>query len=332
MGYRSLFTSLLAAVALVVTGLAGVTAQDSSPAAGDGSFAGLTGLPEFEITLTDGGLEGVPAETDAGWHLVTFTNAITPTGDVFEDAWAVEIVMLPEDLSFDDFAALLAAMTDEGDGPPDEVGSGAEASPASAPEDPFAWASEAYQPGGPGALQGGTGQGVVYLEPGDYAVLVFGPYAPAPLTVNDAGDTAGSDVGEAIQADVTITETGTSGTFDFSVETGSFAGGPAVVEIYNDSDQPHFVFGFRSDEPVAEDQVMALLMTEEGGTPPPGALDPSQLAPGLITGTQSPGTTQYLAVDLEPGYYVLLCFVSDPEQGGVPHVFAGMIEIAPIGV
>jgi hypothetical protein len=77
---------------------------------------------------------------------------------------------------------------------------------------------------------------------------------------------------------------------------------------------------------------MALLMAGEGGTPPPGAPDPVQPSLGFVTGTQSPGTTQYLALDLEPGYYALLCFVGDPNQGGVPHSIAGMIEVVPIGV
>ena len=65
---------------------------------------------------------------------------------------------------------------------------------------------------------------------------------------------------------------------------------------------------------------MALLMEEEGpegATPAPGSPE-AGLSPAFITGTQSTGTTQYLAVDLEPGYYVLLCFVGDPTPGRRP--------------
>jgi|SRR5688572_15582111 len=39
-----------------------------------------------------------------------------------------------------------------------------------------------------------------------------------------------------------------------------------------------------------------------------------------------------VATDLAPGYYVLLCFVGDPNMGGVPHSIAGMIEVVPVGV
>ena len=76
---------------------------------------------------------------------------------------------------------------------------------------------------------------------------------------------------------------------------------------------------------------MELLMMEEGATPEAGGPDVSQLSVAFITGTQSPETTQYVTVDLQPGYYVLLCFVPDPQQGGIPHSFAGMIEVIETG-
>ena len=36
--------------------------------------------------------------------------------------------------------------------------------------------------------------------------------------------------------------------------------------------------------------------------------------------------------DLQPGFYILLCFVGDPEMDGLPHAFGGMIEVVPVGV
>jgi len=98
----------------------------------------------------------------------------------------------------------------------------------------------------------------------------------------------------------------------------------------NESDQPHFILAIRSEVPYTEDEVLALL-EEEPATPEAGGAPPP-IAPGFITGNQSAGTTQYIATDLEPGYYVLLCFVPDPLMGGVPHSFAGMIEVVPAGV
>ena len=42
---------------------------------------------------------------------------------------------------------------------------------------------------------------------------------------------------------------------------------------------------------------------------------------------QSADSTQYIASNLQAGYYALLCFVPDPNAGGIPHAFEGMIEI-----
>jgi len=334
MHYRTFVLSLLAVVGLALAGLAGVAAQDATPADGDAGFAGTTGFPEIEITLTDEGLDGVPEETQEGWHVVTLTNDVTPTGDPFEDAWSVEFIMLPEGMTVDDLAALFAEQEGEG-GTPEAMEGMDAATPATAPEDPFAFLNETYLAGGPGAMQGETTQAIIFLEAGEYAVSSFGPFPPSALTVTDVSEaspvTVATPITEAITADVRITEIGTSPDFDFQVDAGTFEGGQGVVEIYNDSDQPHFVFALRSPEPITEDEVMLILEAEETGTPPAGAPDPAQIELAFLTGTQSAGTTQYVAVDLEPGYYVLLCFVPDPAQQGIPHAFEGMIDIIQVG-
>jgi hypothetical protein len=296
-------------VAFFVAGQAGVVAQD-------GGLSGLEGVPEIQVTLTDEGVQGVPAETPAGWTLVTFTNNVTPTGDPFADAWSLEFIQLADGMVAADVDAIFAS--GEG-GPP--------ASPAAGGEDPFAFLYETYMAGGPGALVGETGQGLVNLLPGRYAVTVGGVGAGAELTVT------GEAVADApaVTADVVVTESGTSGSFAFSTEVGDFAGGLAVIEIVNDSDQPHFIFGLHSPEAITPEQVMAILMSE-GGTPPADGPDPNTILPAFITGSQTTGTTQYVTADLEPGHYVLLCFVGDPAMGGVPHSIAGMIEVVPVGV
>ena len=195
-------------------------------------------------------------------------------------------------------------------------------------EDPADFQYETYLTGGPGALQGETGQGAVFLQPGDYAVLTAGLTAAVPMTVTGEADmSAGSVV-----ADATIVEVGTSGSFDFE---GTLPEGAGVLEIVNDSDQPHYIFAVHSEVPFTEDEVMALLMEEEpaeGATPEAGASEEPPLSPGFITGAQSAETTQYVAVDLRPGYYILLCFVGDPNMDGLPHAFSGMIEVVPVGV
>ena len=322
----SLILSLFAALLL---GSPGALAQ-SEPLAD-------TGLPELSITLTDAGLEGVPAETPAGRYLVSFTNNVADTGDPFNDSWSVEFVMLPEGLTIDDLAMLFAeAPEGEAGTPVTEAGEAAAESSPAAGVDPFAFLYETYLAGGPGGPRGTTTRGVIDLRPGNYAVATFGVGAPAAMTVT-GGETA-SPVAGAIEATATITESGTSPNFEFAAE--GLAPGPGVIEITNEADQPHFIFAVRSENPITEDEVLTILMEEEeggeGGEGAPAGASPvggpAGISPAFITGTQSPQTTQYLAVDLEPGYYVLLCFVGDPNQEGTPHSFQGMIEIVPVGV
>ena len=319
MHMRSLWFAFLVVAVIAAGGLRGVNAQD-------GSLAD-SGLPEITATLTDEGVEGVPAETEAGWHLVTFTNDVSDSGDPFQDSWSLEFFQLSAGMTIDDLAALFAGPPP--DASPEATDAAEMASPEAEGEDPFAFLYESYAAGGPGALRGETSQGVVYLQPGDYAVTTFGVGAPVAMTVTGDADAAPA-APAGVTSTATITETGTSGSFEF--EVADLAAGPGILEIVNNSDQPHFVFGIHSEVAVTEDEIMALLMeVEDGGTPEAGSLE-AQLLPGFITGTQSVDTTQYLAVDLQPGYYILLCFVGDPEQGGAPHSFTGMIEIVEVAV
>src|SRR5215217_7865156 len=276
----SLFLSLFAVLVLAPIG----ASAQAEP------FADL-GLPELTSTLTDTALEGVPAETPAGRYQVTFTNNVTGTGDPFQDTWSVEFVQLPEGMTVDDLTALFTGPPEGkgGSGSPEaQAGdAAAEGSPA-AGEDPFAFLYETHLAGGPGALQGETTQGVIDLIPGDYAVATFGLAATA-MTVTES-DTASPEAGE-IESTATITETGTSGSFDF--EASGLAPGPGVLEIHNDSDQPHFVFAIRSGAPITEDEVLTLLSEDEGedggaqASPVEGSAPPD-LAPVFTTGTQSP--------------------------------------------
>ena len=324
MRIRSVLVATLAVIALAFSGMARISAQESPLAA--------AGFPELAITLTDAGLEGVPAETAAGWYLVSFTNSITPTGDPFEDSWQVDFIQVPEGMTAEEIGAFFMGpppgAEGEGEASPESMEGMDMASPAA--EDPSAFLYETYMPGGPGALQGETGQGALFLEPGDYAVVTTGLTAAVPMTVTGEADMAAG--AGAITATANITEVGTSGSFDFQA---TLAEGPGVLEIYNDSDQPHFIFAVRSEVPFTEDEVMQLLSEEEspeGATPEAGAAEEPPVSPAFITGVQSPESTQYLSVDLQPGYYILLCFVGDPQMDGLPHAFTGMIEVVPVGV
>src|SRR5688572_19050256 len=110
--------SLLAAVGLIVSGRSIVGAQDASPTARGGALADYPGVAQIDLTLTDGVLAGVPAETEAGWHYVTLANNVTSTGDPFNDAWSIDFVLLPEGMAADDLAALMEEAPDGDNGTP----------------------------------------------------------------------------------------------------------------------------------------------------------------------------------------------------------------------
>jgi hypothetical protein len=318
---------MIAAFLLTAGSLAGAVAQDATPSAGapaDAMLADTFGLPELQIGFDGSTFTGVPAETAAGWTVVTFTNDSSDFG-------AVGFVQLPEGQTIETAFPPMPP-TDEGEtASPNAMGDMDMASPEGGDaggEDPFAWLYTTYIAGGVGAAPGQTVQGIVDLRAGNYAVWADDPSAPVtPVALTVTGDAAAaSPAASGITADLTLTEIDTEQGFDFQV-SGAPVAGPVLVEVHNDSTQPHFVTTVVSQGPISEDQVAQILETEEGGTPPAGAPDPATLVEGFYAAVQSADTVQYIAVNLTPGYHVALCFVPDPNAGGIPHAFEGMIEI-----
>ena len=117
------------------------------------------GLPELAITLTDAGLEGVPAETPAGRYLVSFTNNVADTGDPFnEPGRSIRPASGRHDRRGRCHALRGPAQGegDEGAGgtPVTEAGEAAAESSPEAGVDPFAFLYETYLAGGPGGPRG----------------------------------------------------------------------------------------------------------------------------------------------------------------------------------
>jgi hypothetical protein len=334
MRYRSVFLSLLAALVLTGGSLAGAVAQDATPdstgGVPDAMLTDTFGLPELQIGFDGSTFTGLPAETPAGWTVVTFTNTSTEFG-------AVGFIQLPEGVTIEslfppmgmDEGAMDSASPDAG---MDESDMGEMASPEAGGEDPFAWLYQTYIAGGVGAAPGQIVQGIVDLRAGSYAVWADDPTAPVtPVALTVTGDaTMASPAASGITADLTLTEVDTEQGFDFQV-SGAPATGPVLVEVRNDSSQPHFATTVFSPNPISEDQVSQLLMLEEGTPVPAGLPNPEELVDaGFYASVQSSDTVQYVAANLDAGYYVLLCFVPDPTAGGVPHAFEGMVEIIEV--
>lgn len=96
-------------------------------------------------------------------------------------------------------------------------------------------------------------------------------------------------------------------------------------------DEPHALLLSRYWKAFTEEEIMELLMafgppaSPEAATTPP-ALDFGLFEDAYESGVLSAGQTNWLEIDLEPGYYVALCFVPDPETG-TPHALLGMYEL-----
>ena len=331
---------IAALLALLAGGAGAALAQDAtpmaSPTAANAMFADTMGLPELAITASDSDYQGVPAETAAGRYVVTLTyTGSDPFGA------SVQFMQLPEGLTVEALVEELApppaavatpmAGMDMGT-PPGEEG-GEEGAPP--------WYYEVYQAGGVGAVSGQTAQVILDLLPGNYVVWSGDPEgAQAPVALTVTGDTAASPVAGTPMAgltgmaeptaNATVTEVKTADGFAFELE-GTLAAGDNVIEIHNDSDQPHFMGLYGYPEPITMDQVQAFLTFDPSmGTPPPGMIDETRLFQGAFANVQSAGSTQWLAANLQPGNYIMLCFVGDPTKGGIPHAFEGMVQIVQV--
>lgn len=183
--------------------------------------------------------------------------------------------------------------------------------------------SSAY--GGPNVGPGRSSSVVAYLDPGNYvAVCVIPdpegvPHAAhgmvAPLEVTDGG----AD-GEAPETDGSIS------LVDMAFE-GLPEGVPAGAqtwEVTNNGEQLHEILVLQLAEGLDLGGVMGILTAEPGATPEGGA--PAGPPFEAIGGTapMSPGATNYLELDLQPGTHVAICFIPDAETG-MPHFLMGMI-------
>jgi hypothetical protein len=233
-----MLAALVLLLALTVSGSTAplAAAQDATPAAGrERLLAETMGSPELAITATADAYEGIPAETAAGRYVVTLTSAMGADASA-----GVEFLMLPEDVSFDDF---LAMMTESMEGPPE-------------------WSYQTYLAGGLATDPESTSQGIFDLRPGTYVVWSGGdPEAaqpPVELTVTGEAATPAAATEPAAGATVTMFEYG------FKVE-GELTPGPQLLKVANVGAQPHFIVLVQPNEPVTKEQVGMVLDAEMAG-------------------------------------------------------------------
>ncbi len=313
---RTALAAALGAVALTRADWTHALAQAATPT-GTGADLGALGLPEITITVDARGYAGVPSSLAAGRYLVTITNATTGgTNSV-----AAAFLKLPAGVTAADLSAGPSQAT------PDA------ASPAATPDATAggvpAWFYTTTLAGGPSAAPGQTVRGVVELTAGDWVVWGDDPAAAKPVPVTVTGQAAATTT---LAADVMVDEVKTADGFAFRVN-GSLRHGKQLIRIANQSDQPHFLLMTGSPVPLTKDQLQMLLSLPDGATPEPASClpDPATLTTGVYAATQSPGTTQWIEADLTFDTYVLLCFISDPTKGGMPHAAEGMADVLTVG-
>ena len=280
----SLFVVILA---LVLSGPAGIAAQDATPDTSGSALAAL-GYPELLVRVNGDAFEMPettvpPVAPWSGSRMWARSRGTASCSRCREDVTDEQVVA--------------------------DLGPEAEAPPP--------WLFEAIYPGFPGeTLPGQTNLALVDLSPGRYIVL--GDTVQPFEVVGDAATPGATPEAEGPIVD------GTVRLFDFNFEfPDTVAAGRQVWAVTNTGDQPHELLLARSPQPVTTEQVMELMAGEsEEATPTGGGPSFGDFEPVGGIGWLSPGLTAWTEVDLAPGTYVALCFVFDPETG-LPHAGHG---------
>jgi hypothetical protein len=280
--------ALLLATVLLAVSLVGVSAQDATPST---SALAQNGLPELKLTVTDAGLQA-PPDAGAGLTYVTLDNQTDAPMDA-------TFFAQPEGVTLEQVAADLA-------------------NPNVIPD----WVYETAFIGGPVAPPGGTNAAVIDLSAGDWLIAQTNAetssYAPVPVKVTGEAEAATS---EAIPSDLKVTMKGYK--FDFPDEV---AAGPQVWEVTNDDPVPHFIVLLRYPGTVTEADVEALLASDSGTPPANLTIDPSKIEDAGFVPLHTQGKTSWIGMNLTPGTYIALCFMSD-KGSMAPHAAMGMYDI-----
>jgi hypothetical protein len=205
----------------------------------------------------------------------------------------------------------------------------AEAGPPEGEDRAPDWYFQAEMAGGTGAFAG-PAQAIIDLTPGEWIAWAGFPDAPqAPVGLSVTGEAGATPAaGAEPAADVTVTMF----EYDFSVE-GTLTPGSHVFAVTDVGAQPHEMFMLRAPGPVTEEQIAQVLDLEmQGGTPAPDAdlPNPEEFIPAASMTPLSMGKTGWIAVTLEAGTYIMLCFVPDIESG-MPHAYHGMYQVITVG-
>lgn len=175
-------------------------------------------------------------------------------------------------------------------------------------ESPFGSLSLTTQLGGPDLSPGGSADIILELVPGQYALVDNWTEPPrfAAFAVTDGA--AAEDSLPPIAVAVQMKE------HEF-VMPETISPGPQWWEFHNAGQAPHQMGIVRLQEGTTLDDVGAWLDSEEG--PPPW----DDVA---FWNVMSPGQRSWGVLDLPPGAFLVLDFLPDPSQDGMPNFALGM--------
>ena len=259
---------------------AGILAIGAIACSGDDDDDGTVEISEVTIVANDYQFDA-PTSIPGGLTRIPFRNAAPA-----EDHQA-QLLRLNDGVTLDDFTATLA-------------------DPDSGEAELFALVEAAV--GGPGAGPGGENENVVNLEEGTYLLVCFIPSPTDGIPHAAKGMVQQLDVTavpdeqpEPLNVDVSV------GLADFAFDAPeTLAAGETAIEVTNNGTQEHEMAVFSLDEGITTEDVVAILTGEvEPQGPPPFAFT-GQVA------IMPPGQSGITTIDLKPGPYALLCFVTDP--------------------
>lgn len=279
-------TTKVAGIALLLLIVVAVTACDDD--GNDGAPAATATIaPEAGAEIPDVTVGAADYSFDAPASIQGGLTHITLTNSGAEDHQAL-FFRLDEGVSLEEFAA----------------------APIETEADAQAYGTVA---GGPIAPPGERFDAVLDLEPGSYVLICSIP-SPDGVPHSDKGMVTTLEVTEAPaeppaapQADVHVTLR------DFAFDApDTIPAGETTFDVTNAGQQIHEMGMIKVDEGFTVEEALESLGGAEGPYTVVGALY------GLEGGAEG-----WTTIDLTPGTYALVCFVTDPESGA-PHIALGM--------
>jgi plastocyanin len=276
---------------LIPAGVRPAVAQDATPAAG--------AYPELVINSGEYVFE-MPATAESGYNRITLNNQGAEDHHAmflrFNDGTTEEQFM--QVLMGGDLLALLDVVT--------------------------AYGGTITNPGGQATV-------VAFLDPGTYAVVCVIPdaqgvphVAHGMISMLEVTEGAGTAPDPVADGTITLVEMAFEG-LPAEVPAGSY-----VWEVVNGGTQLHEMAIYQLAPGVPAAAIIASITAPPaspeaiGPAATPEAAGPPPFVAGAGAAPMSPGATNYVELDAQPGEYLVVCFVPDAETG-MPHAMMGMI-------